>query len=180
MNINLITPGKNAPDEINVVIEISQMSGPVKYEFDKTTGAIHVDRILLPAMQYPANYGFVPQTLGEDGDPVDVLVWSAPLVPGSVVEARPIGVLNMADEKGVDQKILALPLEKVDPLHAHIQCINDMPDAVLAQMKHFFERYKDLEEGKWVKVESWEDADIAKEIIQQGIEACVTDSDKVS
>jgi|TARA_Y200000002_G_scaffold377945_1_gene384396 inorganic pyrophosphatase len=173
MNVKLIPAGPNPPNEINVIIEISQMGGPVKYEFDKDTGALHVDRVILPAMQYPANYGFVPQTLGDDGDPLDVLVWGQPIIPGAVVTCRPIGVLNMADEKGVDQKILALPLEKLDPMHAHIQTIADMPDAALAQMRHFFERYKDLEDGKWVKVESWEDADIAKEIILQAIEAHV-------
>ena len=171
MDIKQIPAGNHTPHEINVLIEISQMSGPVKYEFDESTGCLHVDRILLPAMSYPANYGFIPNTLGHDGDPVDVLVWGPTIVPGAVIAARPIGVLIMSDEKGLDQKILALPLEKADPMHAHIKDINDMPEAALSQMKHFFERYKDLESGKWVKVESWENAASAHTIILEGITA---------
>lgn len=171
MDINLIAPGDNPPHEINVVIEISQMSGPVKYELDKRTGALFVDRILTPAMQYPANYGFIPGTLGDDDDPVDVLVWGEPLIPGAVVQARPIGVLNMSDEGGLDQKILALPMAKKDPARAHIQSIADMPAPILAQIKHFFEHYKDLEEGKWVKVEAWGDVEEAFAIIEKSMSA---------
>lgn len=171
MDIKQIPAGNHVPHEINVMIEISQMSGPVKYEFDKDMGCLCVDRILLPAMSYPANYGFIPNTLGDDGDPVDVLVWGPAIVPGAIIAARPIGVLVMSDEKGLDQKILALPLEKSDPMHAHIKDIHDMPEAALNQMKHFFERYKDLESGKWVKVESWENAASAKAIILEGIKA---------
>ncbi|MBM4211864.1 MAG: inorganic diphosphatase [Gammaproteobacteria bacterium] len=169
MDIKRISPGRNIPHEINVLIEISQMSGPVKYEFDKETGCLHVDRVLLPSMSYPANYGFIPNTLGDDGDPVDVLVWGPTIIPGAIIAARPIGVLVMSDEKGVDQKILALPLQKSDLMHAHIQDIGDMPEPALRQIKHFFERYKDLESGKWVKVETWENAEVARAIILAGI-----------
>ena len=122
-------------------------------------------------MQYPANYGFIPGTLGDDDDPVDVLVWGEPLIPGAVVQARPIGVLNMSDEGGLDQKILALPMAKKDPARAHIQSIADMPALILAQIKHFFEHYKDLEEGKWVKVEAWGDVEEAFAIIEKSMSA---------
>ncbi len=165
-----LKPGKNPPEDIYVLIEIPKGSN-VKYELDEETGAIFVDRVLYTAMFYPFNYGIVPQTLEEDGDPIDVLLISnEPFHPGTVVRARPIGVLVMEDEEGPDSKIIAVPHEKIDPRFANIKDINDLPKAVLDQIKHFFEHYKELEPGKWVKVTGWEGAESAKKRIAAAIE----------
>ena len=173
MDISKITKGKNAPEEVNVIIEISAGAGPVKYEFDKESGALFVDRFLTTAMFYPANYGFIPHTLSDDGDPADVLVISqTPLAPGCVVESTPIGVLLMEDESGVDEKIIAVPKNELHPFSTEINTINDVPKAILNQISHFFERYKDLESEKWVKVKGFEDKERALEIIQTSIANC--------
>ena len=171
MGLELVSAGKNPPDEINVVIEIPKDSEPVKYEVDKETGAIFVDRILSTPMRYPCNYGYVPQTLGGDGDPLDVLVvLPLPLVPGSVIRCRPVGVLRMSDEAGSDEKLLAVPVEKVFSGYSHINDIAQVSGHWLERIGHFFEHYKDLEKGKWVKVEGWGDAAEAKQILGEAIE----------
>lgn len=169
MDINKIPVG-NAPEEVNVIIEISAGSAPVKYEFDKDSGALFVDRFLTAAMFYPANYGFIPHTLSEDGDPADVLVISqTPIIPGAVVAARPIGVLLMEDESGLDEKIIAVPKDKLHPFTKEVQSLADLPEITLKQISHFFERYKDLEEGKWVKVQGYADKKRAFEIINDSV-----------
>lgn len=171
MNLDRVGPGKNVPDEINVIIEIPSHSDPVKYEVDKDTGAMFVDRFMNTAMHYPCNYGYVPHTLSEDGDPVDVLVITPnPLISGSVIICRPVAVLNMTDESGPDAKVLAVPITKLCKSYQSIQSSEDVAPGLLAQISHFFEHYKDLEEGKWVKVEGWSDADAAKQEIMSSIE----------
>ncbi|MCO5976558.1 inorganic diphosphatase [Ideonella oryzae] len=170
MSLNNVTPGAKVPEQFNVIIEIPANADPVKYEVDKASGALFVDRFMGTAMHYPCNYGFVPQTLAADGDPVDVLVITPfPLVAGSVVTCRAIGMLNMTDEAGGDAKLLALPTEKLLPSHAHITKLEDLNELVLKQIQHFFEHYKDLEKGKWVKVEGWLDAAAAKAEITDGL-----------
>lgn len=165
-----LPPGKNPPEDIYVVVEIPQGSG-IKYELDKDTGVIFVDRFLFTAMYYPFNYGFIPQTLADDGDPVDVLVISRePVVPGSVIRCRPIGMLEMRDEEGIDTKLIAVPHEKLDPTYADIKTIDQLPEIVREKIKHFFEHYKELEPGKWVKVENWKGLQDAIEEIKKGIE----------
>ena len=154
MGLDLVPTGKNPPEEINVIIEIPKDAEPVKYEVDKASGAIFVDRMLSTPMRYPCNYGYVPHTLCGDGDPADVLViLPLPLIPGSVIRVRPVGVLQMADEAGSDEKILAVPITKVFRGYAHINDIDDVPQHWLDRIGHFFEHYKDLEKGKWVKLE---------------------------
>jgi len=163
MILDRVGPGKDAPNEINVIIEIPMRGEPVKYEVDKETGAMFVDRFMDVSMVYPCNYGYLPHTLSEDGDPVDVLVLTpVPLISGSVVRSRPIGLLQMHDENGPDPKVLAVPGDKTYKSYAHLQNIEDMNPAALARIAHFFERYKDLEDGKWVKLDSWLDADAAR------------------
>ena len=170
MNIEKIGAGKQAPEEINVIIEVPMGSDPVKYEFDKDSGAIMVDRFVQTAMFYPCNYGFVPCTLSKDGDPVDVLVIANyPILPGAVIKARPIGVLMMEDESGQDEKILAVPTTKLDPYFADIKSYTDLPEVFINRIKHFFENYKALEKGKWVKVEGWKDEVAAKTVIKEGL-----------
>ncbi len=170
MNLKNIPPGKNPPEDIYVVVEIPQDS-PIKYELDKESGAVFVDRFLFTAMHYPFNYGFIPQTLADDGDPVDVLVISRyPVVPGSVMRCRPIGALQMRDEEGVDTKLLAVPHSKLDPTYDPIKSFEDLPEITLNRIKHFFEHYKELEPGKWVKVEDFKGLDFAYEEIRKGIE----------
>ena len=170
MDISKISVGKNPPEDIYVVIEIPQGSS-IKYEVDKDSGAVFVDRFLYTAMYYPFNYGFIPNTLAEDGDPTDVLVISAqPVVPGSVIRSRPIGMLEMEDEEGIDTKIIAVPVSKLDKSFDNILEINDLPEAVLDKIKHFFEHYKELEPGKWVRIKSFKSSKIAKEDIQKSIE----------
>jgi len=166
MNLDRVGPGKNCPNEINVIIEIPTDADPVKYELDKETGALFVDRFMNTAMHYPCNYGYVPHTLSKDGDPVDVLVvTSYPLIPGSVIKCRPIGVLKMTDESGDDAKILAVPNDKCSRMYHNVQDFRDMPGVVLEQIAHFFEHYKDLDEGKWVRVGGWAGVDEAKQEI---------------
>jgi len=168
MDISKISSGKNFPETINVVIEIPANTPGVKYEFDKESGAIFVDRFLQTPMHYPANYGFVPNTLSGDGDPADVLVISRyNLIAGSVIEAKPIGVLVTKDEKGYDEKILAVPSNSVSKEYENVNDLTDLPKLILDQIQHFFEHYKDLENGKFVKVESWKNASEAKEILKK-------------
>src|SRR3989344_7571696 len=155
MDIKKVLAGKNPPEEINVVVEIPQDSS-VKYELDKDSGAIFVDRFLYTAMYYPFNYGFIPQTKAEDGDPVDILVISSqPVAPGTVVPARPIGMLEMEDEAGIDNKVLAVPTAKIDPSFAYVKDIDDLDQHTKSQIKHFFEKYKELEKDKWVKLKDF-------------------------
>lgn len=171
MDLTRISCGKNAPDEIHVLIEVPAGSDPVKYEFDKETGALFVDRLLGTAMFYPANYGFIPCTLGGDGDPLDVLVVShVRFQPGCVVPARPLGVLVMEDEKGMDEKIIAVPARGLNSPYDKAEDYNDLPEILLQQIGHFFERYKDLEKGKWVKLRNWDGVEEAKKLIREAIE----------
>lgn len=156
MLLNNIKPGKDVPNEINVVIEIPAHGAPVKYEIDKDSGALVVDRFMNTAMFYPCNYGFVPHTLSEDGDPVDVLVITpVPLISGAVIACRPVGMLNMTDEAGADAKILAVPITKLHSQYSKVQEPEDLPKELLDQIEHFFEHYKKLEANKWVKIENW-------------------------
>ncbi|MFZ9035998.1 MAG: inorganic diphosphatase [Francisellaceae bacterium] len=165
-----IKHGKDVPNDINVVIEIPANNEPVKYEFDKDSEMLVVDRFMSASMQYPCNYGFVPNTLSEDGDPVDVLVPTpVALRPGVVINCRPVGVLKMTDESGVDAKIIAVPSDKLTKAYSHVNEISDLPELLMAQIKHFFEHYKDLEPNKWVKVDGYEDADSAKAEIMASI-----------
>ena len=171
MSLDKVTSGKNLPDDMNVIIEIPMNGEPVKYEVDKDSGAIFVDRLLSTSMHYPCNYGYVPHTLCGDGDPVDVLViFPHALPPGSVIRCRPVGVLKMTDESGEDAKVLAVPVDKVTPLYSQIKEAADLPEITLAQINHFFERYKDLEPGKWVKVEGWEGAEAARREITESVQ----------
>ena len=171
MDLSKLSIGKNPPETLNVVIEIPQGGPPVKYEIDKDSGALLVDRFMSTAMFYPANYGFVPHTLSGDGDPCDVLVVThVPILPGSVVASRPIGVLLMKDESGQDEKIIAVPTEKLSPFMAHIKSCDDLPPILVQQIEHFFKHYKDLEKGKWVEILRWGDAEEAKSLIKEGIE----------
>ena len=170
MSLYHVPTGKNPPDEINVIIEIPKDSEPVKYEVDKDSGAIFVDRILSTPMRYPCNYGYIPSTLGGDGDPLDVLVvLPLPLIPGSVIRCRPVGVLQMTDEAGGDEKLLAVPATKIFNGYSHIEDIGQVSPHWLERIGHFFEHYKDLEDGKWVKIQGWDNAAAAKQIIQDGI-----------
>ena len=171
MGLDLVSTGNNVPEEINVVIEIPKDAEPVKYEVDKDSGAIFVDRILSTPMRYPCNYGYVPHTLCGDGDPADVLViLPLPLVPGSVIRCRPVGVLKMTDEAGGDEKILAVPVEKVFAGYAHIQDIGQVSGHWLERIGHFFEHYKDLEKEKWVRLAGYGNAVEAKAILLEAIE----------
>jgi inorganic pyrophosphatase len=162
MSLAHVPAGKKLPDEINVVIEIPMNSDPVKYEVDEN-GVVFVDRFMLTAMHYPCNYGYIPQTISDDGDPVDVLVIAPfPIQVGAVIKARAIGVLNMDDEAGGDAKLLAVPVDKLYPPYRHIKTTQDLPEEDLARIQHFFEHYKDLEKGKWVKVKGWDGPEAAK------------------
>ncbi|HEX8787948.1 MAG TPA: inorganic diphosphatase [Telluria sp.] len=170
MSLNNVTAGRDVPNDFNVVIEIPMNGDPVKYEVDKESGAIFVDRFMGTAMHYPCNYGYVPNTIADDGDPCDVLVITPfPLIPGVVVRCRAIGVLKMTDEAGGDSKVLAVPVEKLLPLYSNIKSVEDVSDLTLRQIQHFFEHYKDLEKGKWVKVEGWEGTESAKAEIVNGV-----------
>ncbi len=164
MSLNQVPAGKDIPEDIYVVIEIPANADPIKYEVDKDSGAVFVDRFMSTPMFYPCNYGYVNHTLSLDGDPVDVLVPTPyPLVPGSVIRCRPVGVLKMSDESGEDAKVVAVPHSKLSKEYDHVQDVDDLPELLKAQITHFFERYKELEPGKWVKVEGWADAAAAKE-----------------
>ncbi len=179
MGLRHVAVGNDVPNDINVVIEIPVNGEAVKYEVDKDSGLIFVDRVLNTSMRYPCNYGFVPHTLCGDGDPVDVLViMPTPLLPGSVVKCRPIGVLKMTDEAGEDAKIVAVPVSAVTSLYRDISSIRDLPKIVLDQIAHFFEHYKDLETGKWVKIDGWGEAEEAKQEIRDSIAAFEAEKDK--
>lgn len=163
MSLNDVPSGKNLPDEINVIIEIPAHADPVKYEVDKESGAIFVDRFMSTCMHYPTNYGYVPHTLSLDGDPVDVLVITPfPLMPGSVIRCRPVGVLKMTDDAGVDAKVLAVPADKLSTIYRGITEIEQVPELTKQQIEHFFAHYKDLEPNKWVKIEGWAGKEEAK------------------
>ena len=171
MDVSKIPPGRNPPDEINVLIEIPQGGVPVKYELDKESGALFVNRFLHTAMYYPANYGFIPNTLSEDGDPCDVLALSqVPVAPGAVIRCRPVGALLMEDEHGIDEKILAVPVDELNPYFDGIANYTDLPQILLDQIDHFFRHYKELEKGKWVKVGGWADRDTARKLITASID----------
>lgn len=170
MAFDRVTPGSKAPEEVNVIIEIPMNADPVKYEVDKETDCLTVDRFMLTAMRYPCNYGYVPQTIADDGDPVDVLVITPfPIVAGAVIKVRPIGMLQMDDEAGGDAKLIAVPTDKLYPLYRNLQQPEDLQPELLAQIQHFFEHYKDLEKGKWVKVKGWEGKEAAYQEIRKGI-----------
>ncbi len=170
MSIHDVTAGKHVPQEFNVIIEIPMNADPIKYEVDKQSGALFVDRIMTTAMHYPANYGYVPRTIADDTDPVDVLVHTPfPLLPGVVVRCRALGVLRMDDEAGGDAKLLAVPTDEICPLFSHWKTIADVPDIRLKQIQHFFEHYKDLEPGKWVKILGWSGVETAHAEILDGI-----------
>ncbi len=172
MSYDNIEPGKNPPEDINVIIEIPANSTPVKYEIDKDSSALFVDRFMATPMFYPANYGYIPQTLSEDGDPLDVLVVTPyPVVAGSVIRCRPVGILNMSDESGKDAKLVAVPHDKLTVLYENVKNYTDLPALLIKQIEHFFENYKDLEAGKWVKVDGWSDATAAKAEIEKSIAA---------
>ena len=167
--MNKLSPGKNPPEQVNVVVEIPQ-DGSIKYELDKDSGYIFVDRFLYTAFSYPFNYGFVPGTQADDGDPVDVLVISSKSVaPGTVIPSVPIGMLEMEDEEGGDEKIIAVPTKKVDPYYGEWAEISDVPDALKNKIKHFFEHYKELEPGKWVKIKDWKPKSVAQAAIKASI-----------
>jgi inorganic pyrophosphatase len=172
MRLDKVSPGISIPDDINVIVEIPRHADPIKYEVDKETGALFVDRFMSTAMQYPCNYGYVPQTLSDDGDPVDVLVLAPfPLALGSVIRCRPIGVLEMEDEAGMDAKILAVPVDKLTKWYTKVNSYKDIPVEQLDKIAHFFEHYKDLEENKWVKIKGWADKDVALKEIMSSVEA---------
>ncbi len=170
MDIQKISIGANPPWDVNVIIEIPFGGDPVKYEIDKESGAMFVDRFLHTAMYYPANYGFIPHTLAADGDPVDALVLGrSPVVPGAVIRSRPIGVLMMEDESGADEKLLMVPVDKLNPYYARVKSYEDLPAILRDQIAHFFKHYKDLEDGKWVEIKSWGCPEEAAEIINKSI-----------
>jgi len=172
MSLNNVPAGRDLPHDFNVIIEIPMNADPIKYEVDKETGAIFVDRFMGTAMHYPCNYGYVPQTLAGDGDPVDVLVITPfALIPGVVVRCRAVGILKMTDEAGQDAKVLAVPIDKILSIYSHWQKPTDMNELCLKQIQHFFEHYKDLEKGKWVKVEGWGGPEEAHAEILSGVES---------
>ncbi len=171
MRIDAVKIGNNPPEDINVIIEVPVGGHPIKYELDKDSGTLVVDRFLYTPMTYPGNYGFVPHTLSDDGDPIDVLVCNTrPLIPGCVINVRPVGVLVMEDNSGEDEKIIAVPSAELTKRYDNVNDISDMPEITLQQIEHFFEHYKDLEPGKWVKIGDWQNADRAKELIVTAIE----------
>jgi inorganic pyrophosphatase len=170
MSLLKIESGRDVPREINVIIEIPTHCAPVKYEVDKNSGALFVDRFMSTSMYYPANYGYIPQTLSEDGDPVDVLVVTpVPLMGGSVIRCRVLGMLKMTDESGPDAKLLAVPINKLSKMYQNIRTFEDLPQPFLSSVEHFFEHYKDLEEGKWVKISGWDGIEAAHQEITSSI-----------
>jgi inorganic pyrophosphatase len=171
VRIDAIAIGHNPPNDVNVVVEVPIGGEPIKYEMDKAAGTLVVDRFLYTAMRYPGNYGFVPHTLSDDGDPIDVLVANTrPIMPGAVINVRPIGVLKMEDDAGGDEKIIAVPTPKLTKRYAHVMNYTDMPAIALQQIEHFFAHYKDLEPNKWVKIVRWGDAAEARGLVIEGIE----------
>ncbi len=172
MRIDAIPVGNNPPHDINVIVEVPIGGEPIKYELDKASGTLIVDRMLYTSMRYPGNYGFVPHTLSDDGDPIDVLIAnSRPIVPGAVCNCRPVGVLYMADESGGDEKIIAVPSDKISPIYRKVKTYSDLPEMLLERIAHFYEHYKDLEKGKWVKIDRWGDESEAREMITKAIAA---------
>jgi inorganic pyrophosphatase len=170
MSLSNVPSGKNLPDDFNVIIEIPQHSDPIKYEVDKDSGAIFVDRFMSTAMHYPCNYGYIPHTLSDDGDPVDVLVITPiPLHIGTVVRCRPVAVLKMEDESGVDAKLLAVPIDKLTQVYSNVKSSDDLPAILLQQIEHFFAHYKDLEPNKWVKIMGWDGVETARNEIMAGV-----------
>ncbi|MBL4731406.1 MAG: inorganic diphosphatase [Rhizobiaceae bacterium] len=170
MRIDAISIGTNPPEDINVIIEVPVGGQPIKYEMDKEAGTLIVDRFLYTPMTYPGNYGFVPHTLSDDGDPIDVLVCNTrPLIPGCVINVRPVGVLVMEDNAGQDEKILAVPSSSLTKRYDGVTNFSDLPEITIQQVEHFFEHYKDLEPGKWVKIGEWGDADEAKRLIMEAV-----------
>ncbi len=170
MRIDAVPIGKNPPHDINVIVEVSIGGEPIKYEMDKEAGAMYVDRFLYTPMRYPGNYGFVPHTLSDDGDPIDVLIPNQrPIVPGAIISCRPIGVLRMEDESGLDEKILAVPSHKLTKRYDRIQSYEDFPEITLKKIEHFFEHYKDLEPNKWVKIVGWGGKEDAEHLIVEAI-----------
>ncbi len=171
MRLDAIKVGENPPHDVNVVVEVPIGGEPVKYEMDKEAGTLVVDRILYTAMRYPGNYGFVPHTLSDDGDPIDILIANQrPIIPGAVMNCRAIGVLHMKDEGGEDEKILAVPTSRVSSMYDKINNYRDLPSLLIRQIEHFFQRYKDLEDGKWVKIDHWGDEAEAREKIVEAME----------
>jgi inorganic pyrophosphatase len=171
MRIDAISIGKNPPEDVNVIIEVPVGGHPIKYEMDKESGTLVVDRFLYTPMTYPGNYGFVPHTLSDDGDPIDVLVCNTrPLIPGCVINVRPIGVLVMEDDGGQDEKVIAVPVPKLTRRYENVHEHTDLPEITLKQIEHFFAHYKDLEPGKWVKIEGWHGSEYAKKLIVEAIE----------
>ena len=171
MSLNLVSTGRNPPEEVNVIVEVPVVGEPIKYEMDKTSGALIVDRFLYTSMRYPGNYGFIPHTLSDDGDPCDVLVANQRgIVPGAVLAVRPVGVLKMQDEAGGDEKIIAVPVPRLTRRYENVHNYTDLPEITLRQVQHFFEHYKDLEPNKWVKLLGWGDAGEAKRMIVESIE----------
>jgi len=170
MSLHNVTPGAKAPEQFNVIIEIPMNADPIKYEVDKESGAMFVDRFMTTAMHYPCNYGYIPQTLSGDGDPCDVLVLSpVPLITGVIVRCRPIGMLKLDDEAGGDSKILAVPIDKLSSLYRDVKSPRDLPQITTQQIAHFFEHYKDLEPGKWVRVGNWVESDDARREILESV-----------
>ena len=171
MRLDAISIGRNPPDEVNVIVEVPVGGEPIKYEMDKAAGTLVVDRFLYTSMRYPGNYGFIPHTLSDDGDPCDVLIANQRgIVPGAIVAVRPVGVLKMEDEAGGDEKIIAVPVPRLTRRYEKVHSHTDLPEITLKQIEHFFEHYKDLETGKWVKVLGWGDAEEAKRLISEAIE----------
>jgi len=172
MRIDAIPIGDNPPHDVNVIVEVPTGGEPVKYEMDKASGTLFVDRVLYTAMRYPGNYGFVPHTLSDDGDPVDVLIANQrPLIPGAVMNCRPVGILHMRDEAGTDEKIIAVPSGRVSAMYNNIDSFRDLPAMQVRQIAHFFQRYKDLEDGKWVEIARWGDDAEARDLIGKAIDA---------
>ncbi len=170
MSLNLVATGRNVPEDINVVIEIPMNSEPVKYEVDKNSGALFVDRILTTPMRYPCNYGYVPHTLCGDGDPLDALVMMPmPLIPGCIISCRPIGMLEMQDEAGSDEKLIVVPSSKTSELYKDVESVRELPALIRDQIAHFFQHYKDLEKGKWVKIKGWHGPQDARRAIRDSI-----------
>jgi inorganic pyrophosphatase len=171
MRIEAISIGRNPPHEVNVLVEVPVGGEPVKYELDKEAGTLVVDRFLYTSMRYPGNYGFIPHTLSDDGDPCDVLIANQrAIIPGAIISVRPVGVLRMEDEAGGDEKIIAVPVPKLTRRYEDVWNYTDLPDILSKQIEHFFTHYKDLEPGKWTKVLGWGDADVARQLILDGIE----------
>ncbi len=171
MRIDAVPIGKNPPQEVNVIIEVPIGGEPIKYELDKDSGTLFVDRFLYTPMRYPGNYGFIPHTLSDDGDPIDVIVANQrPIVPGAVMSCRPIGVLVMEDEKGQDEKIIAVPSRKLTQRYDRVETYKDLPEITLKQIEHFFEHYKDLEPNKWVKIVRWDGVEVAERMILEAID----------